>query len=77
MRRVGDTLVQDGAHFYDTSLVHGDPAQAIVDMTQQFPQSIVAMTTHGRSGVGRWVMGSVTDRVVRYSAGPVLVTRAA
>ena len=76
LRRVGDRLVQDGAHSYDTSLVHGDPAQAIVDMTEQFPQSIVAMTTHGRSGVGRWVMGSVTDRVVRYAAGPVLVTRA-
>jgi nucleotide-binding universal stress UspA family protein len=34
------------------------------------------MTTHGRSGMGRWLMGSVADRVVRHSAGPVMVLRA-
>jgi len=37
---------------------------------------LVAMCTHGRSGVGRWVLGSVTDRVVRHSGDPVLVMRA-
>jgi len=31
------------------------------------------MSTHGRSGVGRWVMGSVADRVVRQGGEPVLV----
>ena len=36
---------------------------------------LVAMTTHGRSGVGRWVMGSVADRVVRNSGSPVLLLR--
>jgi len=35
----------------------------------------VAMTTHGRSGAGRWILGSVTDRVVRESGDPVLVVR--
>ena len=38
---------------------------------------LVVMTTHGRSGVGRWVMGSITDRVVRGSGGLVLVVRVA
>jgi hypothetical protein len=33
-------------------------------------------TTHGRSGVGRWVLGSVADRLVRHSGHPVLVIRA-
>ena len=33
------------------------------------------MTTHGRSGVGRMVLGSVTDRVIRHSNLPVLVIR--
>jgi nucleotide-binding universal stress UspA family protein len=34
------------------------------------------MTTHGRSGIGRWLLGSVADRVVRHSRDPVLVVRA-
>jgi nucleotide-binding universal stress UspA family protein len=37
----------------------------------------VAMCTHGRSGVGRWVLGSVTEKVVRHSDDPVLVVHAA
>ncbi len=77
LQRMGERLVRDGAHSFDTSLLHGDPANAIVDMTHKYPNALVAMTTHGRSGVGRWVMGSVTDKVVRYSGGAVLVTRAA
>jgi nucleotide-binding universal stress UspA family protein len=33
------------------------------------------MTTHGRSGIGRWVVGSVTDKVVRLAGTPTLVIR--
>lgn len=76
LSRLGERLVSEGAHSAVVKVAHGDPAHAIVDMTSEFPDALVAMTTHGRSGVGRWVMGSVTDRVVRYAAGPVLVCRA-
>lgn len=38
---------------------------------------MVAMSTHGRSGIGRWVLGSVADRVVSYCGEPVLVIRPA
>jgi nucleotide-binding universal stress UspA family protein len=34
------------------------------------------MCTHGRSGVQRWALGSVTETVVRHSENPVLVVRA-
>ena len=74
--QMGERLIADGAHSSVPRVTHGDPANAIVELTNEFPDALVAMTTHGRSGVGRWVMGSVTDRVVRYAAGPVLVTRA-
>ena len=57
-------------------LIHGEPAGAIVDLAKETPNALVAMTTHGRSGVERWVMGSVTDRLVRHSGQPVLVIRA-
>ena len=59
----------------EEQVLHGDAAGAIVDMAQQARASLVAMTTHGHSGVGRWVLGSVADCVVRYSGAPVLVIR--
>ena len=56
--------------------IHGNPPEVIVDLARGTAHSLVAMTTHGRSGVGRWLLGSVTDRVVRHSGDPVLVIRA-
>lgn len=57
-------------------LLEGSAASEIIDLAKGIPNNLVAMCTHGRSGVGRWVMGSVTDRVVRHSGDPVLVIRA-
>jgi nucleotide-binding universal stress UspA family protein len=50
-------------------------AAEIIDLANHAPHNIVAMSTHGESGLGRWVIGSVTLRVVRHSTGPVLVIR--
>jgi nucleotide-binding universal stress UspA family protein len=50
-------------------------AAAIVDLAKETPDNFVALSTHGRSGIGRWLLGSVTERVVRYSNDPVLVIR--
>ena len=66
-----------GVHTHGVSLAHernDDVAQAIIDQAGE-EQSLVVMTTHGRSGVGRMVFGSVADRVVRHSNAPVLVVR--
>jgi nucleotide-binding universal stress UspA family protein len=37
---------------------------------------VIAMSTHGRSGIGRWMLGSVTEKIVQHSRDPVLVIRA-
>ncbi|HEU0022833.1 MAG TPA: universal stress protein [Dehalococcoidia bacterium] len=66
----------EGVAQTEERLIHGNAAFAITDFVKEIPNSLVAMTTHGRSGIGRWVMGSVADRVVRHSGGPVLVVRA-
>ena len=65
-----------GAPRVQAHLADGNAAGAINDYAHEMPNSAIAMTTHGRSGVGRWVLGSVTDRVVRHAEGPVLVVRA-
>lgn len=53
----------------------GNASSAIVDLARAADEPLVVMATHGRSGVGRWVLGSVADRVVRHGPGPVLVVR--
>jgi nucleotide-binding universal stress UspA family protein len=57
-------------------LLRGHAADSITELAQEIPHSLVVMTTHGRSGIGRWLLGSVTDRVVRQSRDLVLVVRA-
>jgi len=54
----------------------GFAADEIISLSRKSPDNLVAMCTHGRSGVKRWVLGSVTETVVRHSADPVLVIRA-
>ena len=72
---VSNRMAIDHAHGVAAEHVtNGNIAQAIIDRASAQP-SLVVMTTHGRSGVGRMVLGSVTDRVLRHSNLPVLVIR--
>lgn len=50
-------------------------AAEIIDCAEKIPGSLIAMTSHGQSGIGRWLMGSVAERVVQNSRSPVLVIR--
>jgi len=54
---------------------YGFAADEIISLARKTPDNLIAMCTHGRSGVSRWVLGSVTETVVRHSGDPVLVTR--
>jgi nucleotide-binding universal stress UspA family protein len=54
----------------------GYGAEEIITLARKTPDNFIAMSTHGRSGIKRWVLGSVTDRVVRHSGDPVLIIRA-
>lgn len=56
--------------------LEGSGAEEIVRYTHTHRDALVAMCTHGRSGINRWVLGSVTERVVRHSDDPVLVVHA-
>jgi nucleotide-binding universal stress UspA family protein len=50
-------------------------AGAIIDLARRTPDNLVAMSTRGKSGLRPWLIGSVTERVVRHSSDPVLVIR--
>jgi nucleotide-binding universal stress UspA family protein len=53
----------------------GDPAQSIMRFARKGHIDLVVMTTQGKSGFKRAVMGSVTDEVIRESGKPVLVIK--
>jgi nucleotide-binding universal stress UspA family protein len=55
----------------------GDPVDEILKTARFHDVDLVAMTTHGRSGIGRLVTGSVTEQVLRQAPVPLLVVRAA
>jgi len=51
----------------------GVPAEVILNVCRDHGANLIVMTTHGRSGVDRWMFGSVADAVVRHVRLPVLV----
>lgn len=54
----------------------GRPAESIADYATKNGVDLIIIATHGRSGVSRWVWGSVADRVLRSACVPVLMVRA-
>ena len=54
----------------------GDPAAVILRVAREVRAGLIVMGTHGRTGLGRLLMGSVAETVLRGSRGPVLVVKA-
>ena len=71
-RRLADRL---GRSVEYEVLHHPDPARAIVDFADQIDAGTIVMSTHGRTGIRRAVVGSVTADVIRHAPCAVLVTR--
>ena len=60
-----------------TVIRRGDVAEEILAHTDEAEGDLIVMCTHGRSGLGRWVYGSIADRTLRYASVAVLLVRAA
>jgi nucleotide-binding universal stress UspA family protein len=58
-----------------TVVMEGDVAGNIVDLAANEGVDLIVMTTHGYSGFTHWMMGSITERVLRHAPCPVLVIR--
>lgn len=56
-------------------IARGDSAAIILDVAAGEHASLIVMTTHGRTGLARFALGSIADRVVRGGATPVLLLR--
>jgi nucleotide-binding universal stress UspA family protein len=54
----------------------GEPADALVELAELIDADAIVMTSHGRTGISRWLFGSVAESVLRRSLRPVLVVPA-
>jgi nucleotide-binding universal stress UspA family protein len=60
-----------------TTVVFGKAGDKIVEYAEKNGIDLIAISTHGRSGLGRWVFGNVTDKILHTGDVPVLVAHAA
>ncbi|MCS7054964.1 MAG: universal stress protein [Thermoflexales bacterium] len=58
-----------------TAVLEGPVADAILDRAEETNADLIVMSTHGRSGMERWLLGSVAEKVVRGARIPVMLVR--
>lgn len=60
---------------HSTHIPLGAPGQAILDHSEEFKCDLIVMSSHGRSGLSRFVYGSVSEKVLHHARCPVLVVK--
>lgn len=88
---ITDTLIKDAEAYLrkiekrlkgkgftvESHLQEGNEAQRILEHAEGEDIDLIAMSTHGRSGVSRWLLGSVAEKVIRHANKPILLVRSA
>jgi len=76
LNKTGEPLRSKGVTV-SVKVAFGDAFEEIVKASEEFNADLIAMSTHGRSGISRWAFGSVTDKVLRRGGKiPILMIRA-
>jgi nucleotide-binding universal stress UspA family protein len=75
LSQLAQNMKFDGA-IVRTELLTGRVADVLADYATRNGMDLIVIATHGRSGVSRWVWGSVADRILRSACVPVLMVRA-
>jgi len=74
LRKIKDRLKAKGFKV-GSHVRYGNDAEEILDYAAQKDIDFIAMTTHGRSGVKRFLLGSVGEKVLRHSSKPIFLVR--
>lgn len=72
---VADRLARRGMQNVQTSVWYGPPADSIVEAARFYHVDLIIMTTHGRGGLGRLILGSVAQSVIHGTTTPILLVR--
>ena len=75
LERVSKGLQHDKVTLVCKVAVNENPAEAIIAAEKEVDADLVAMATHGRSGISRYTIGSVAEKVMRGGGVPVLMVR--
>lgn len=70
---LGQVAESCGAGGAQLDLRMGEPAREILDYAQEIDADMIVIPSRGKTGVRRWMLGSVAERVVRRARCPVLV----
>ena len=73
--QIKNRLKSEGTELHSEVLV-GRVADSLADYIEKNDIDLILIATHGRSGVTRWVRGSIADKILRSSSVPVLMVRA-
>ncbi|NHX38466.1 MULTISPECIES: universal stress protein [Haloarcula] len=76
IENAADRLSGMGVETVETAISHGIPYRAILDAIEDSGADLVVIGTHGRTGVDRYLLGSVAEKLVRTSPVPVMTVRA-
>lgn len=77
LESVAARLAEQGVKGVKTSVWYGPPAPAIVEAARVGKADLIVMSSHGRSGLGRLILGSVAESVLRGTRTPILLLRPA
>jgi nucleotide-binding universal stress UspA family protein len=75
LQQQADGLDLENVHI-SQAIIEGKVADSLADYSVNHEVDLIVMASHGRSGVSRWVMGSVAEKMVRSACVPVLLVRA-
>jgi len=76
LNKTGEALRSKGVAVA-VKVVVGDAAEEIIKAAEEINSDLIAMSTHGRSGLSRWAFGSVTEKVLRHGGKiPILTLKA-
>lgn len=75
LKQVASRLAKTALTPVMTTVLEGPVADAVLDYADKSGADLIVMSTHGRSGMERWLLGSVAEKVVRGAKMPVLLVR--
>jgi nucleotide-binding universal stress UspA family protein len=73
--QVASRLNHEGTQLH-SEVLYGRVAEEITVYAEKNDIDLILIATHGRSGISRWVRGSVADKILRSVSAPVLMVRA-
>ncbi len=73
LNQIAEDILLEHSFEVTTEVEIGEPAAMIADLAERRHADAIVMSTHGRSGIGRWLFGSVTQKVLEANVCPVYV----